>query len=193
MLAKAYKQVFQMSKGYRDDAGGKELYQLSVEAYEKCLLLKPDDAQWHAGFADLLADRAFWDSWMSGTTPETFRALNEIHTALELAPNDPVVREIAQNITYMIPDGMTQNGDDFDFPWLTQAPTALPPTPAVVPVEEFTSTPVTIVTDTARANSVQVNPTQTNPSPAPQRSAPICGSAVFVPLIFMFWIVRKRR
>jgi hypothetical protein len=193
MLAKAYKEVFQMGKGYRDDAGGEELYQLSVEAYEKCLLLKPDDAQWHAGFADLLADRAFWDSWMSGTTPETFRALNEIHTALELAPNDPVVREIAQNITYMIPDGMTQNGDDFDFPWLTQAPTALPPTPAVVPVEEFTSTPVTIVTDTARANSVQVNPTQTNPTPAPQRSAPVCGSAVFVPLIFMFWIVRKRR
>ena len=56
MLAKAYKEVFQMSKGYREDAGGQELYKLSVEAYEKCLSLKPDDAQWHAGFADLLAE-----------------------------------------------------------------------------------------------------------------------------------------
>jgi len=111
MLARAYQQVFLMSKGYREDAGGQELYDLSVEAYEKCLSLKPDDAQRHAGFADLLANRSFWDSFMSGPTAETFRALDEIHTALQLAPDDPVVREIAQNITYMIPDGMTQNGN----------------------------------------------------------------------------------
>jgi len=195
MLAKAYKQVFQMSKGYRDDAGGKELYQLSVEAYEKCLSLKPNDAQWHAGFADLLADRAFWDSWMSGTTPETFRALNEIHTALELAPNDPIVREIAQNITYMIPDGMTQNGDHFDFPWLTQTPTTLSPAPTMITVEDSTATlsspPTATVTPPATPN--QADAAEANPTPAAQRSAPICGSAVFVPLIFIFWFVRKQR
>jgi tetratricopeptide (TPR) repeat protein len=192
-LAKAYKEIFFQGKGYRNDAGGQELYQLSVEAYEKCLSLKPNDAQWHAGFADLLAERAMWDSWFSDPTPETFRALEEIHTALDLAPNDPLVREIAQNITYMIPDGITQNGDDFDFPWLTQTPTALPPTPTMIPLEESTATPLAIPTDTPQAEPTQVEPTQTNPTPVPQASNPICGSAAFLPLIAMLLFVWKRK
>ena len=196
MLGKAYKEVFLMGKGYREDAGGQELYQLSVEAYEKCLSLKPNDAQWHAGFADLLANRAMWDSWLSDPTPETFRALEEIHTALELAPNDPVVREIAQNITYMIPDGMIQNEtQEFDFPWLTQTPTALPPTPTMIPVEEATSTPLPLpaVTDTPRAEPTQVIPTPSSPTPVPRQSSPICGSAASLPLIVMLVFIRKRR
>lgn len=126
-LAMAYKQIFLMGKGYRTDAGGEELYQLSITAYEKCLALKPDDAQWHAGFADLLASRSDWDSW-DGPTSDAYRALDEIHIALELAPNDAKVLEIAQNISYMFPDGISQNGSGYDFPWLTATP--LPPTPA---------------------------------------------------------------
>ena len=185
MLAKAYKQVFEMSKSYREDAGGQELYKLSVDAYEKCLALKPDDAQWHAGFADLLAYRSSWDMWMTGPTSETYRALNEIHTALELAPNDPVVREIAQNITYMLPDGIVQNESDFDFPWLTQTPTALPPTPIIGPVDESTATPPAV---TLPAESTPLNLT-----PVPQTSPPLCGSAAIIPLVTMIWFVRKRR
>ena len=193
MLGKSYKEVFLMSKGYREDAGGQELYQLSVEAYEKCLSLKPNDAQWHAGFADLLANRATWDFWISGTTPEMYRSLEEIHTALELAPNDPVVREIAQNIGYLSYGGVIQNGDNFDFPWLTATPTVLPPTPTMVPVDEATATPPAIASATAPAEPTQANPTQTNPTPAPQSSSPICGSAAFLPLAAMIWFVRKRR
>lgn len=177
MLAKAYKQVFLMSKAYRDDAGGQELYKSSVEAYERCLSLKPDDAQWHAGFADLLASRSYWDSWM-GTTPETFRSLNEIHTALQLAPDDPVVREIALNITYMIPGGITQNENDFDFPWLTQTPTALPSTPTV----DATATSIIPATDTP----------QSSPTPTPERPNPICGAAALIPLTVLIWSTQKR-
>ena len=203
MLAKAYKEIFRMPKGYREDPGGQELYELSMEAYEKCLSLKPDDAQWHAGFADLLAERAYWNAWMNGTTPETFRALEEIHTALELAPNDPVVREIAQNITYLIPDGIKQNGEEFDFPWLTQTPTAPPPTPTLIPVDESTATPPAIATETAQAtptqpaiteaSPTQANPTLPSPTPAPQGSSPICGSAAFLPLMIVLWFVWKRK
>ncbi|HET9907337.1 MAG TPA: hypothetical protein VFQ23_11865, partial [Anaerolineales bacterium] len=187
--------VFQMGKGYRDDTGGQELYQLSVEAYEKCLSLKPNDAQWHAGFADLLAERAMWDSWFGDPTPEAFRALEEIHTALELAPNDPIVREIAQNITYLIPDAITQNGDSFDFPWLTATPTALPPTPTMPPPEESTPTPPTspAATETSPAQPTPVGPTQTNPAPVPEASNPLCGSAGLLPLIAIIWFVWKRR
>jgi tetratricopeptide (TPR) repeat protein len=196
MLGKAYKDIFLMGKGYREDAGGQELYQLSVEAYEKCLSLKPDDAQWHAGFAELLANRATWDAWMGGATPEAMRALKEIHTALELAPNDPVVREIAVNMTYMIPDGIIRDeAEKFDFPWLTQTPTALPPTSTMPPVEELTATPLPLpaATDTPPVEPTQAKTTEPTPSPAPQRSSPICGSAALLPLIVMVWFVWKRR
>ena len=132
-LAKSYKEIFLPGKGYRTDTGGVTLYQLSIDAYEKCLALKPDDAQWHAGFADLLANRSYYDSF-NGPTPDAFRALDEIHTALQLAPEDAKVLEIAQNISYMFPDGMTQNGSGYDFPWLIQTPTPHPPTPTIVPV-----------------------------------------------------------
>jgi len=133
-LAKTYKEIFFMGKGYRTDTGGAELYQSSIAAYEKCLALNPEDAQWHAGFADLLASRSYWDRWMSGPTADTYRAFNEIRTALQLAPNDPKVLEIADMIHSMFPDGMSQNGSGYDFPWLTQTPTPIPPPPTIVPV-----------------------------------------------------------
>ena len=133
-LGKAYKSIFLMSKFYRDDAAGAELYQLSIEAYETCLALNPNDAQWHAGFADLLANRSYWDTFGGNVTPDAIRALDEIHTALELNPNDAIVLEIAQNISYMFPDGMVQNENNFDFPWLTQTPVPPPSTPTIAPV-----------------------------------------------------------
>jgi hypothetical protein len=194
MVAKAYKEVFKMNKFYRNDAGGEELYKLSIEAYEKCLSLKPNDAQWHAGFADLLAYRSYWDRWMSDPSPETYRALNEIHTALDLAPNDPVVREIAQNITYLIEGGMTQNEKGFDFPWLTQTPTARPPsTPTMDLVAESTATPEPVATETPQANAAEATATSTSPEPVSQKSPSLCGSAVFLPLMAVFWFARRRK
>ncbi len=133
-LAMAYKEIYFLNKGYRTDSGGEELYKLSISAYEKCLALKPDDAQWHAGFADLLAERSYWDRSGNGNNPtaDTFRAFNEIRTALQLAPNDAKVQEIAQNIHSMFPDGMSQNGTSYGFAWLTQTPTPyVPPTMAL--------------------------------------------------------------
>lgn len=54
-LGKAYKEIVRMPKGYlRADSVGREMFQLSREAYEKCLTLLPDDSLWHFGCADLL-------------------------------------------------------------------------------------------------------------------------------------------
>ena len=200
MLGKAYKQVFFMSKGYREDAGGQELYQLSVEAYEKCLALKPEDAQWHAGFADLLAEHVMWRFTAINENPETYRALEEIRTALELAPNDPVVREIARNIGGMLPGSIVENGDKFDFPWLTQTPTAWPTRePTLVPVVEATATTpaAPAFTETSAPQALAIS-TRTaaraaTPASAPQRSSPACGSAAFLPLIAVAWFLWKRR
>ena len=127
-LAMATKHVFFMGKGYRTDPGGEELFARSVEAYEECLALKPQDAQWHAGFADLLSERAFWDSWTNGVTPDAMRAIQEISTALNLAPTDPIVLNIAENIFYSFPGSLVQTNSGYDFPWLTQTPTPFPAT-----------------------------------------------------------------
>lgn len=133
-LGRAYKSLFLLNRGYREDAGGAELYQASVAAYEKCLELKPKDAQWHAGYADLLVNRAYWDSWGQNPSPALYQGLREINTALQLAPNDPVVVEIAANIHNMFPEAVLENDNGFDFPWLTQTPTLLSPTATVAPV-----------------------------------------------------------
>jgi tetratricopeptide (TPR) repeat protein len=184
-LAKAYKEIFLMSRGYRTDPGGAELYQLSIEAYEKCLALNPDDAQWRAGFADLLANRAYWDSFTNGPTADAYRALAEIHTALQLAPRDAKVLGIAQNISYLFPDGVIQNENGYDFLWLTQTPA-----PIIDPTIEPTGAPLT-AESTATAAAPQPIPAEPQPVlPQPKPSLPICGSAA---LIGVFWLALKRK
>jgi len=185
-LARSYKEIFLMGRGYRTDPGGEELYQLSIEAYEKCLALNPDDAQWHAGFADLLANRAYWDSFTNDPMPIPYRAFDEIHTALQLAPNDSKVLEIAENIYFMFPEGMTQTESGYDFPWLTQTP-APPPasrTPMAVPTTKPQILP-------AATSTPQPSPAAPAPvPPADKPSLPLCGSAA---LIGVVWLARKRR
>jgi hypothetical protein len=139
-LAKAYKEVFFYTKGYRTDKGGEELYAASIEAYEKCLSLKPDDAEWHAGFADLLA----YHSYVSNDSAETHRALEEIHSALQLAPNNSKVLEIAENVQLMFPEGMLKIENRFDFPWLTQTPTLVP---TIAPLFDLAGIPGTYQID----------------------------------------------
>jgi tetratricopeptide (TPR) repeat protein len=200
MLAKAYKLSFLAVKGYREDAGGQELYKLSVEAYEKCLSLKPNDAQWHAGFAELLAHRAMWDAMDGDKTPEALRALNEIHTALELAPNDPVVQEIGRYMTGLLYSGITENEGNFDFPWLTQTPTARPrwtPEPETLTTDATTPTTPAVsppaATEVAQAVPTRTEHPEATATPAPERSSPFCGSAAFLPLMAVVWFVWKRR
>jgi len=197
MLGKAYKEIFFMKGIVREDAGGLELYQWSVEAYEKCLSLKPEDAQWHAGFADLLARHSAWD-W--STSLENIRALEEIRTALKLAPDDPVVRDVAEEMIYWLDDGIVQNGDDFDFPWLTQTPMPRPtwtPEPETLPTDAATpTTPAALppgATEVAQVVPTQTEHPEATATTTPERSSPLCGSAAFIPLMAVVWFVWKRR
>lgn len=137
ILAKAYKQlVFSPKYGFglhgdtQPDTPTRELYALSKQAYENAVTLKPNDPLWHAGYAELLANYAYWGHWRMNTTAEAQEALRQIKKALELAPNDSAVKEMAQNIYFLLPDGMTQKSDNtYDYPWLTASPQ--PPTPTV--------------------------------------------------------------
>ena len=192
-LGKIYKEVTFSSrgKGFRlgsMDLGGQDLYQLSQQAYEKAVSLKPGDPLWHAGFAELLAYHAYFLN-MDGvdTTDEALRALHEIRQALELAPNDPKVQEIAAEISYDFPEGMKPNGDSFDFPWLTSTP--LPPTPIV---ENIISTETPLPEITFTPSPVAASPTPVGESQAePKQTLPFCGGALLLPIGVLFLIQRR--
>jgi hypothetical protein len=200
-LGKLYKEIFFFRRGFRHDAGGQELYRLSVEAYEKALALLPDDGLWHAGFADLLAVHAYYASWEGAdATAEALRSMQEIDIALGLAPNDAKVKEIAEKIYYFFPDGVELLESGYDFLWLTATP--LPPTLTIAAPIEPTVTPE--ATSTVPAAETPFDSTQGEPAPtreaAPNPTAvpptaknPLCGSLLIIPLALTFLARRKRR
>jgi hypothetical protein len=192
-LGKIYKEVSFSSrgKGFRlgsMDPGGQDLYQLAGQAYEKAVSLKPSDPLWHAGFADLLSYHAYFQH-MEGanTTAEALQALGEIRLALQLAPNDPKVQEIAAQMASEFPDGMVANGSSFDFPWLTSTP--LPPT-LVVEALITTETPLPALTSTPNPTAVPPAPTSESHGES-KPTLPFCGGALLLPLGALILLQRR--
>jgi len=121
-------------------------------------------------------------------TAEELRSLQEIQRALQLAPNDPKVQEIAAEISSDFPDGMTQNGSSYDYPWLTATP--FPPTPRAqlfpstdTPFPENTSTPAS-----ATPTPLPAGEPQTNTKPA----LPFCSGALLLPIGALVLIQRRK-
>lgn len=194
MLAKSYKALCFSPKGrafrsYNFDAGAQELCQLSREAYDKAVTLKPKDPLWHAGYADLLGFYAYFAAYYGyDTRADAQQAMHEIQQALKLAPDDPKVQEIAAELSSFFPDGMVQNGgsENYDYPWLTASPLAPTATidiltPPPTETKEIGSlpadTPTPVVENTAP--SAPSAPTATNGSPKLQ--LPFCGSLLLIP------------
>lgn len=189
-LGKLYKEIFFYRRDFRRDAGGEQLYSLSVEAYEKAVTLKPDDALWHAGFADFLAVHAYYSSWEAkDTTPEMLRSMQEINRALELAPDNAKVDEIAQKIYWLFPDVIQQWESGYDFLWLTATPVM--ETPTSVPAS---STPTLEATSTASFTETVI-PTkeaaENSATPTPTAGNPLCGSVALIPLVLLWLASRK--
>jgi len=197
-LGKLYKEIFFYRRDFRRDAGGQQLYPLSVEAYNKAVTLKPDDALWHAGFANLLSLHAYYASWDGvDTTAEMLRSMQEIDRALDLAPNDPKVNEIAMDMYYLFPGAIEQLESGLDFLWLTatpimETPTSIPASPTetvqATPEPVSTQTPFAATQDeTSPAPEATQNPTTSSPT----AGNPLCGSFVLVPLA-LIWFARRR-
>ena len=205
-LGKIYKEISRLRRGMRNDAGGQELFDLSVEAYENAVKYLPNDALWHAGYAELLFDRTYWEEYSSPEKPGLMRSLQELERAMELDPDNPFILELLNEVHYALPEGLSIDGDDYLFLWLTATPTFQPssvpsstqtssPVPTTLtPKPSFTVVPTTTssvppsptVTVTSTAQ-----PTQNNPQPDIGPSTPLCGTAMLIPLAALF--IRKRR
>jgi len=200
-LGKLYKQIAFSSrgKGFRsgtlsEDQGAQDLFNLSREAYQKAVDLKPTDSLWHAGFADLLG---YYVSWVGyehiDARAEAFQALSEIKTALDLAPQDAKVLEIADALSYEIVGGLVKNGDVYDYPGLTATP-ILPTPELMLP----TVTPTLMILPTSTKNTATLIPQADTPTNSPdatpktQKGLPICGSLILVPFGLVFWLTRRK-
>lgn len=192
-LAKLYKELAFSSRrrGFRvfdlsSDPGARMLYTLSVEAYENAVRLKPLDALWHAGFADLLSYYSYFAAFEGvDTRADAVRAMREIQTAISLALDNPKVLEIAEEMTFYLDKGMVKTGDGYDYLWLTATPDL--PTPTI-DVRPETPTPETVILSTPSASPTTV----TTPTAQPKRVLPICGSAFLIPLGFFLWVQRRK-
>jgi hypothetical protein len=178
-------------KGFRGgnmDPGAEKLYEQSVAAYEKAVTLLPKDALWHAGYADLLSYHAYFAAFAgTDTTQESLHALREIQTALSLAPNDAKVQQIAEQVSWSVPDGMKQNGKTYDYPWLTATPMPKVPTPAPTrEVAQAVPTDPAVAQDvTPTAETVATRLPAATPAAPAKPSLPICGGALLLPLAFV--------
>lgn len=167
-------------KGFRNgsgvmDPGAAQLYQQSLDAYSKAVTLLPNDALWHAGYAELLGYHAYF-AGMAGvnTDEEMAHSFRELDAAVQLAPNDPQVQEISQEINGFS-EGRTY--------WAGLTATAEVGN-ATPPATESAQEIVTPASETAIPTIVPSVP------PSPQAAAtsaskpllPICGSALVLPV-----------
>lgn len=201
-LAKAYKaSLIYRGKEYcrRDGNAAAELYELSMNAYEKATTLLPNDALWHAGYADLLVHSG--NMGCSGTQQDFDRALTEMQKALELAPMNETVLEIAGFVSDYFPGRMNLNKDgSYDFIIMTSTPRPTPTLESTNTVETIEkSQPLVMQTEEPPARSDDVTPTPDfenipAPVPTPKKSSPICGSvALPVGVITFIFITRKKK
>jgi tetratricopeptide (TPR) repeat protein len=208
-LGKIYKEIALMRRYIRQDPGGMELYDLSVDAYEKAVTLLPDDALWHAGFGELLFSRYYWEEYQSGGSPRTnlLRALEEFHLAYSLDPDNPIILEMLDEAYYGM-DALDRHDDGYTFLWLTSTPTIVPTrtasatmTPTQSPAETD-APPAPPPSATATSPPADDPPTSQIPSPTsapppepePGPSLLPCGSALAVPLmVSVFYLSSKKK
>lgn len=119
-LGKLYKRIMSSPKPFiSDDLDIASLYPKAVDAYEKAISLKPEDALWHLGYAELLFNyhNSFYD-------PNAFRkSLEELALSLDLLPGNEQALDLVEAIEIFDPGWITQDGTRVVFTGLTQTST----------------------------------------------------------------------
>jgi hypothetical protein len=201
-LGKAYKDSITDPKGYfREDLATEDIFQKSVQAYEKAITLKPNDSLWHYGFADLLWMYYSSFGYQGDYTSILVRALTELDTSLRLDPKNEKALTLADWINNMMPEYVERDDSGYVFLALTQTPVYLTRTPWETP----TSVPSTPTLESPATKAIAVDATPTvliqssataQPVPTTQPSgSPICGGAALIlpALAGVVWLSRRRR
>lgn len=206
-LGKLYKEISRLRRSTRDDVGGQQLLMMSVEAYEQAVSLLPDDALWHAGFAELLFDHYYWDEYSQAEKPGLLRAYHEIALAYELKPNDPFILALLSEMNSALPDALAMDGERYEFVWLTATPTSqLSPTPSktALPPEPATATLVPNTPSPTPKSEIEQVPKQTAATTPKTPTAtavtttnrpllPVCGGVLMLPSAALLkWKTRKK-
>ncbi len=205
-LGKLYKEVAFLPKELRPDLGGQRLYDLSEQAYRKCLELKPNDAEWHVGYAELLWWKYNTTWWSDPSNDQDLkRSLDLLNRAFELNRKSARVREMLSMMAAYYPEYVQEAGEGYVFLYLTATPVTQPsetPAPAsptatveltVEPTQTSTHTPLSSPTAEAIAAVAptrtpgetvsETAPTQTPEPAAAAGKTGICGAGVLLPLV----------
>ena len=195
-LGKAYKEIINLSKFFRGDPAGLEMYQLSIQAYEKAVTMLPNDALWHYGFADLLWSHHYLYHYASDDTtdlPELVHAADEIRKSLTLDPQNENARQLASSMASQYPWAVGQTDKGYDFLILTATPTYAPQVVTETPATDSTFTPLPPKPSATILATKPPLPTMT-PVKVPASGTPFCGgTALFLPLLAgLVWALSKR-
>lgn len=197
-LAQSYKEVaLDYRGGVRDDSGGQELYDLSVQAYEKALALAPQTSKWHSGYAELLFGKFYWENynWVDHTATDyslMVQIAQELHTALALDPSDEQAQQLLEEISIDVPEAVSRSGSRYTFLILTATPISSPtpwPNETPIPLPSATSNPSSTAEPTRPVTLYAATPT-----PAPRQTRlPVCGAANAALLLVIGLMRAKRR
>ena len=195
-LGRAYKHAVIGYKGFlRDDDGGKKLFDLAVQAYQKAIAISPNEAKWHAGYAELLWPAAY--SAYPIDNKFLSQALQEVQRALQLDPTNQQARTLADAMGN-IPGIIATKGTGYDFLALTATltpevintdiPQDTPaPKATLIPTQAKTAVPLT-------SKPAPIKSTQAGAA-APKANhsiLPCCGSLFIFPLLAAWiWISRR--
>ena len=201
-LARAYKHAVIGYKGFlREDDGGKKLFDLAVQAYQKAIAISPDVAKWHAGYAELLWPAAYTAYPIDNNY--LTQALQEIQRALQLDPVNQQARALADEMGN-IPGVISTKGTGYDFLALTAT---LTPESIDTNTPEDTQTPIATPAPASTETLAPLPSETVVVQPAPRASAtplaangkktngpvlPCCGSLFTIPLLAA-WVLISRR
>jgi hypothetical protein len=127
-LALAYRQLVVGYKDiFRSDSGGTSLYMQTVEAFQRAITLNPNEARWHAEYADLIyrfiqSEKwtvSFYDPQNTIGQRELVLVASEIKQALELDSTNELALGLIQWINMEYPSTFPMIGDQYQFPILS--------------------------------------------------------------------------
>lgn len=187
-LGRAYKQLLRIPKHIRDDPDSETIYSRAVEAYERATTILPNDALWHAGFAELLYLHFYFVDYTGNydrpaeDLSDLVKAVDEVRRSLEIDPENELALDILSQVKYEFPDAVKMVRSTVDYPILTStagysytywhAPETPSPTrtPRLPITPHPTRTPKPTATPEIVASSTDA-PTQGDQIPAPQSAA----------------------